>query len=145
MPDNQGKLCENEGVRAEANFMTVTRDLMQEQSAQILIVDDTPANLELLVGMLQHCGYRLKVAVNGRMALDVAKIKPPDLILMDICLPEMDGYEVCRCFKNDFALNHIPVIFVSALASADEKIKAFESGWLDRRKHSIVCENHGTG
>lgn len=111
--------------------MTAAHDFMQGQSAEILIVDDTPANLELLVGMLEHCGYRLKVAVNGEMALRVAKIKPPDLILMDICLPGMDGYNVCRCLKIDPDLQHIPLIFVSALASADEILKAFECGAVD--------------
>lgn len=112
-------------------FMTLARECMHEQSAEILIVDDTPANLELLVGMLQQCGYRLKVAVNGEMALHVAKIRPPDLILLDICLPGMDGYDICRCLKIDPDLQHIPVIFVSALASADEILKAFECGAVD--------------
>ena len=111
--------------------MTAAHDLMQDQNAEILIVDDTPANLEMVVGMLQHCGYRLKVAVNGEMALRVAKFDPPDFILMDICLPGMDGYEVCRCLKIDPDLHHIPVIFVSALASADEIIKALECGGVD--------------
>lgn len=126
-----GKLLENEGVCAVDNFMTAAHDLLQEQSAEILIVDDKPANLELLVGMLQHSGYRLKVAVNGEMALRVAKSKLPDLILMDICLPGMNGYDVCRCLKKDPDLHHIPVIFVSALASADEIIKALECGGVD--------------
>ena len=122
---------ENEGVYAVDDFMPLACDFMQDQSAEVLIVDDTPVNLELLVGMLQHCGYVVKVAVNGEMALRVAKIKPPDLILMDICMPEMDGYSVCQWFKIDADLHHIPVIFVSALVSADEKTKAFECGGVD--------------
>ena len=127
---NWAKSRERRGCTV-GNSMTLAQDLMQGQSAEILIVDDTLANLELLVGVLHHCGYRVKAAINGEMALRVAKIKPPDLILMDICLPGIDGYDVCRCLKNDAKFHHIPVIFVSSLASVDEKIKAFKCGGVD--------------
>ena len=113
------------------DYMPLAWDFMQEKSTEVLIVDDTPVNLQLLVGMLQHCGYAVKVAVNGEMALRVAKIKPPDLILMDISMPGMDRYSVCQSFKIDADLHHIPVIFVSVFASVDEKIKAFECGGVD--------------
>ena len=122
---------ENEGVCAVNDFLTLAGDFLQDQRAEVLIVDDTPVNLDLLVGMLQHSGYLVKVAVNGEMALRVAKTKPPDLILMDIGMPGMDGYQVCRLFKNDVDLYHIPILFVSALVSVDEKTKAFECGAAD--------------
>jgi len=97
----------------------------------ILVVDDTPANLQLLVGMLHEHGYRVRPVTSGRHALTAVRSEPPDLILLDITMPEMDGYEVCRRLKEDPATREIPVLFLSALTETADKVKAFAAGGLD--------------
>jgi putative two-component system response regulator len=97
----------------------------------ILVVDDTPENLTLLTQMLGDRGYRVQPVASGLFALKVAASDPPDLILLDIRMPEMDGFEVCRRMKEDTHLRDIPVIFISALTETDEKVKAFHSGGVD--------------
>jgi signal transduction histidine kinase len=98
----------------------------------ILVVDDTPENLRVLGDMLEHEGYEVQVATNGQDALEIAAAVPaPDLILLDIMMPEMDGYEVCRRLKADLTLQRIPVIFISALGMAEQKVKGFREGGVD--------------
>jgi CheY-like chemotaxis protein/GAF domain-containing protein len=97
----------------------------------ILVVDDTPANLRLLVTMLKQQGYEVRPTLNGKIALSAARAIPPDLVLLDIMMPEMDGYEVCRHLKADDRTKDIPVIFLSALDDARDKVKAFEAGGVD--------------
>ncbi|MDD5209173.1 MAG: hybrid sensor histidine kinase/response regulator [Elusimicrobiales bacterium] len=97
----------------------------------VLMVDDTPANLELLSVMLKIRGYRVRAAVSGKLALQAARNDPPDLILLDINMPEMSGYEVCAELKADEKLKNIPVIFLSALSETMDKVKAFGSGGVD--------------
>ena len=97
----------------------------------ILIVDDTPANLLVLAQMLKERGYKARPVPSGPLALDAARREPPDLILLDISMPEMDGYEVCRRLKNDPALRDIPVIFISALTETPDKVKGFQAGGVD--------------
>ncbi len=97
----------------------------------ILVVDDTPANLRLLTGMLKKLGYKVRAVSSGKFALQTAKHSPPDLILLDIMMPEMDGYEVCQRLKTDEELAEIPVIFISALNQTMDKVKAFEVGGVD--------------
>jgi two-component system sensor histidine kinase/response regulator len=97
----------------------------------ILIVDDTAANLQLLAALLRERGYRPRPVLSGELALQVAAADPPDLVLLDIDMPGMDGYEVCARFKNDPRLKDIPIIFISALTDALDKIKAFEAGGVD--------------
>lgn len=97
----------------------------------ILIVDDTPANLQLLSGMLKERGYRARAVPSGKLALQAAAAEPPDLILLDITMPDMDGYEVCTRLKADPKLAHIPVIFLSALTETLDKVKAFSAGGVD--------------
>ncbi len=97
----------------------------------ILIVDDMPHNLELLSAMLIKRGYVVRPALNGAMALRAAKATPPDLILLDINMPELNGYEVCRRLKNDQETRDIPVIFISALDETIDKVRAFEVGGVD--------------
>jgi len=105
--------------------------LSDATQSSILIVDDTPANLRLLSEMLEERGYRVRPAPNGKLALRSAKNDPPDVILLDIMMPEMDGYEVCRQFKEDEHLRNIPVIFISALTETFDKVKAFGLGGVD--------------
>jgi diguanylate cyclase (GGDEF)-like protein len=97
----------------------------------VLIVDDNPINLDLLSSMLQKQGYRVRVATNGVRALAAARSVQPDLVMLDINMPEMDGYEVCRRLKAGELTRDVPVIFISALDEAMDKVKAFQSGGAD--------------
>jgi two-component system sensor histidine kinase/response regulator len=97
----------------------------------ILIVDDIPANLKVLGGILKEEGYKIRPVLNGELALQVAEKEKPDLILLDIMMPGMDGYEVCRRLKQNPGLKDIPVIFISALNDTNDLVKAFESGGVD--------------
>lgn len=99
--------------------------------ADILIVDDTPDNIRLLSNMLLDQGYRVRKALNGPMALIAARSLPPDLILLDINMPEMNGYEVCQQLKEDAQTRTVPIIFLSALDSVLDKVKAFQLGGVD--------------
>ncbi|MFB2839004.1 adenylate/guanylate cyclase domain-containing protein [Floridanema evergladense] len=102
-----------------------------ETTANILIVDDTPDNLRLLSTMLAGQGYYVRKAINGQMALKAAEMSPPDLILLDVNMPLMNGYEVCQALKANPITSKIPVIFISALDQVIDKIKAFEVGGVD--------------
>jgi diguanylate cyclase (GGDEF)-like protein len=104
---------------------------IRENNEDILIVDDNPTNLDLLSGMLTQRQFRVRVATGGRRALMAARTCAPDLIMLDINMPDMDGYEVCRQLKADDETKDIPVIFISALDEAMDKVRAFESGGAD--------------
>jgi len=97
----------------------------------IMVVDDTPANLHLLTEMLKARGYKVRPVASGKFALQTAKHDPPDLILLDILMPEMNGYEVCERLQADEQLSEIPVIFISALDETLDKVKAFKVGGVD--------------
>lgn len=96
----------------------------------ILIVDDTPANLSLLAGLLKD-QYRIKVANNGTKALALAEADTPDLVLLDIMMPEMDGYEVCRRMKKMETMAHVPILFLTAKSSQEDEEMGFEAGAVD--------------
>ena len=102
-----------------------------ESPHQILLVDDNTTNLQLLRDTLDGYGYKLLAAKNGETALSIARKANPDLILLDIMMPEMDGYEVCKRLKADEATLHIPVIFVTALTDAEDEAKGLELGAVD--------------
>jgi signal transduction histidine kinase len=97
----------------------------------ILIVDDTLANLQVLTQMLTERGYKIRPANSGNIALKSVQSTLPDLILLDIQMPEMDGYEVCEKLKADNKTSDIPVIFISALSDVFDKVKAFSVGGVD--------------
>jgi putative two-component system response regulator len=99
--------------------------------ATIMVVDDIPENLKLLTQMLQGQGYRVLAFPSGAMALAAAAKSPPDLILLDINMPEMNGFEVCKRLKADHALKEIPVLFISALTETIDKVNAFSAGGVD--------------
>ncbi len=101
------------------------------QKGNVLIVDDTLPNLRVLAKMLIEHGYLVRGIPNGEMALSVSLSEPPDLILLDIMMPNMDGYDVCRQLKADPRTREIPVIFMSALDEAMDKVKAFAVGGVD--------------
>lgn len=104
---------------------------MNEKAPLILIVDDTPKNIQVVGNLLKDQNYRITAAQNGREALDVVGKVAPDLILLDIMMPEMDGYDVCRNLKQDPLLKDIPVIFLTALTESENLVKAFEVGGVD--------------
>jgi len=97
----------------------------------VMVVDDNPANLKLLDDMLRQHGYEVRSFPRGRLALAAADQEPPDLILLDINMPEMNGYEVCERLKSSALLSDIPVIFISALNATEDKVKGFRSGGAD--------------
>jgi putative two-component system response regulator len=99
--------------------------------ADILIVDDTLANLQLLANMLKSEGYKVRPASSGMMALQAVAKKQPNLILLDIKMPEMDGYEFCALLKSNPETKDIPVLFISALNDVSDKVKAFNVGGVD--------------
>ncbi|MDY6802464.1 MAG: response regulator [Cyanobacteriota bacterium] len=100
-------------------------------SATILVVDDKPINLRLLGRFLSDSGYEVRLAGDGELALKSVKTEPPDLILLDIMMPIIDGYEVCARLKNDPETRNIPIIFLSAQGEVFDKIKAFDLGAVD--------------
>ncbi|PKH55593.1 two-component system response regulator [Shewanella sp. Choline-02u-19] len=98
--------------------------------ATILVVDDTPGNIDILVGILSN-DYKIKVAIDGPKALALAQKNAPDLILLDVMMPGMNGYEVCERLKTDPLTSHIPVIFVTALAETADETQGFALGAVD--------------
>ena len=100
-------------------------------TGEILVVDDTPANLTLLRQMLSARGYNVQVCRTGEVAIKSATLMQPDLILLDIRMPDLDGYEVCRWLKTNPDTAEIPVIFISVLETTDEKVAAFQVGGAD--------------
>lgn len=97
----------------------------------ILIIDDVPENIRVLSHLLQEQGYKLRKAVSGPIGIRSARLSPPDLILLDIKMPQMDGYTVCQILKKDPVTHHIPIIFMSALDETWNKVQAFEVGGQD--------------
>ncbi|MTJ10314.1 diguanylate cyclase domain-containing protein [Anabaena sp. UHCC 0204] len=102
-----------------------------DNKGTILLVDDIPENLQLLSDLLVKLGYTVRSVTSGRMALKTVKVKRPNVILLDIKMPEMDGYQVCQALKADENLRSIPVIFISALDDVFDKVTAFKSGGVD--------------
>ncbi len=101
------------------------------KDAKVLIVDDTPANLDLLRDMLKPLGAQIFFATSGATALNIAKNALPDLILLDIMMPDMDGLETCRQLKATDRIDRIPVIFVTAKTEAEDLARGFEAGGID--------------
>ncbi len=103
----------------------------EENRGNILIVDDTPENLQVLSATLCDRGYKVRGVINGKMAIRAAISSSPDLILLDIKMPEMNGYEVCTQLKAQLQTSEIPIIFISALDEVLDKVKAFQIGGVD--------------
>lgn len=104
---------------------------MTDKKGSILAVDDTPASLKLLTEILTAEGYSVRSAVSGELALRSAIMNPPELILLDVRMPGMDGFEVCRQLKAEPATEEVPVIFVSAVSETEDKVRGFELGAVD--------------
>ncbi|MCA1754536.1 MAG: response regulator, partial [Spirochaeta sp.] len=96
-----------------------------------MVVDDSPTNLKLLDLLLTSSQYTVSTYTRGAAALDAARKNPPDIVLLDVNMPEMNGYEVCSHLKSTKELREIPVLFISANAESEEKVKAFEAGGVD--------------
>ena len=105
--------------------------MMAQELNNILVVDDTPQNLHLLVDILTKYEYKVRPVPNGKLALSAAEINPPDLILLDIMMPDLDGYQVCKKLKSNPKTKHIPIIFISAVSESVDKVKAFAMGGSD--------------
>jgi diguanylate cyclase (GGDEF)-like protein len=97
----------------------------------VLIVDDNPHNLRVVTDMMEESGYESVIALSGKKALGFIELQKPDLILLDVKMPELDGYEVCRILKNDPQTRDIPIIFLTVQSDLDDVIKGFESGAVD--------------
>jgi len=123
----------------------MNREVQEVVPAEILVVDDIPENLKLLTDILTERGYRVRPASGGNLALRSAAIRLPDLILLDIKMPDMDGYEVCRALKADEKSRDIPVIFISALHETGDKVRGFEAGGVPRtRNHAQLATTGGS-
>ncbi|MCL1465214.1 ATP-binding protein [Argonema galeatum] len=109
----------------------MSKNLTQPSKGNILVVDDQPNNLRVLSSMLTKHGYHVRKALNGQIAVSACQTVLPDLILLDIMMPNMDGYEVCQVLKADEKTREVPVIFISALDDVLDKVKAFRVGGID--------------
>ncbi len=103
----------------------------EHEKTVVMVIDDEPQNVDVLDDMLAEQGWGVRAFLDGGQALASAREEPPDLILLDIRMPGLDGYEVCRRLKRDDRLRAIPVIFLSAFSSSEDKVKAFEVGGVD--------------
>src|ERR1700690_1516153 len=101
------------------------------RNENIMVVDDEPENLKLLETVLRQKGYQVQSFPRGRMALEAAALRLPHLILLDVNMPEMNGYTVCERLKADARLSEVPILFLSALNDAEDKVKAFRAGGVD--------------
>lgn len=104
---------------------------MTSESATILAIDDTPLNLSILFGFLDHSGLKILIANDGEDGIRIAELANPDMILLDVMMPGIDGFETCRRLKKNQATRGIPVIFMTALSDISDKIRGFEAGAVD--------------
>ena len=105
--------------------------MQNDMTPKILVVDDASVDLEIMTDILRRSDYTVQSVSSGRMALRSVEVEKPDLILLDIKMPDMDGYEVCRCLKSDENSRAIPVIFISVLDEAADKVEGFNAGGVD--------------
>ena len=119
-------------MAAPAPLIGMERPLDERlREATVLVVDDIATNIKVIAGMLAEDGYSVKVAISGRKALEIVPVHRPDIILLDVMMPEMDGFEVCRRLKADPATADIPVIFLSAKDQAEDIVGGLELGAVD--------------
>ena len=115
-----------ESVRSTINF-----DKEKLSGMKVLMVDDTPSNLDILGHILKQVGLNVSVALNGTIALKIINEDKPDLVLLDIMMPDISGYDVCRKLKENDDTKDIPVIFITAMAQTEDLIEGFEVGGAD--------------
>ena len=104
--------------------------MLELSKCTVLVVDDTEANIDVLVEALDS-EYEVSVAMDGESALEAVDSEPPDIILLDIMMPEMNGYDVCRLLKSNSKTRNIPIIFLTAMSEIQNKTKGFELGAVD--------------
>ena len=131
MMEDLRRLSESAGAGAGASPDPTRQEANAPSKSNIMVVDDQPANLKLLEDLLTNLGHAVRSFPRGRLALEAAARNSPDLILLDINMPEMDGFEVCRRLKADDKLAGIPVLFLSALTETRDKVNAFRLGGVD--------------
>ncbi|MDY6931192.1 MAG: response regulator [Halobacteriota archaeon] len=117
-----------EKLGIEVNEVKSRLDRMADDRVKILIVDDEIDSLKSLKMALEFEGYAVVEAMNGPKALDIVYAEHPDLVLLDLMMPEMDGYEVCRKMRGDSKISHIPVIMLTCISEVDNKIEGIEVG-----------------
>ena len=115
-----------ESVRSAINF-----DKEKLSGMKVLMIDDTPSNLDILGHILKQVGLNVSVALNGIIALKIINEDKPDLVLLDIMMPDISGYDVCRKLKKNDDTKDIPVIFITAMAQTEDLIEGFEVGGTD--------------
>ena len=115
-----------ESVRSAINF-----DKEKLSGMKVLMIDDTPSNLDILGHILKQVGLNVSVALNGTIALKIINEDKPDLVLLDIMMPDISGYDVCRKLKKNDDTKDIPVIFITAMAQTEDLIEGFEVGGAD--------------
>jgi CheY-like chemotaxis protein len=118
-------------TQSSINIVENDTDETENPKGNILIVDDLIENLHFLYDILSKQGYKVRSVTNGKMALRTVRNNPPDVILLDIKMPDIDGYQVCSILKDDEETSDIPIIFLSALNEVFDKVKAFEVGGVD--------------
>ncbi|MCX5844790.1 MAG: diguanylate cyclase [Deltaproteobacteria bacterium] len=118
-------------LKAGESYGKQAEELRKENPPQILVVDDSPEIMDLLTDILTNHSYRVRPAFSGRMALKSVEAEVPDLIMLDVTMPEMDGYEVCRHLKSNEKSCSIPVIFISGIDEAANKVEGFNAGGID--------------
>src|SRR6267378_4384148 len=121
------RLREDPTTRA-MRVMAVTASAMTQDRQNILVVDDTAHNVKLLADILGARGYAVTTASSGKEALEKVAAEPPDIVLLDVVMPEMSGYEVCRAIRNTPETARLPVVMVTALDPGQERIKGIEAG-----------------
>ena len=110
-------------------------------NGSVLVVDDTPANLGILYELLSEANFEVRLAHNGLVALQVIQNNPPDLILLDIMMPDMDGYEVCRQLKADIKTKNIPILFLTAKSDVEDEYLGLELGAVDYIRKPFHAES----
>ena len=130
---SQGSIYPDELRDTEKSIFSVLGYKLKRHTdrGNILIVDDTPANVRILSDALMQCGYEICSAMSGERALEIVQDFVPDLILLDVMMPEMDGYAVCKRLKATLETQDIPIMFLSAIDNAHDRVKAFQVGGID--------------
>ena len=130
---SQGSIYPDELRDTEKSIFSILGYELQRRTdrGNILIVDDTPANVRVLSDALMQCGYEICSAMSGERALEIVQDFVPDLILLDVMMPEMDGYTVCKRLKATSETQDIPIMFLSAIDNAHDRVKAFQVGGID--------------
>jgi CheY-like chemotaxis protein len=119
-------------IKRSEKIMDISEaQLSQIKRKKILIVDDLPQNLQVLGNTLRNCGFQIAFATSGKQALSIAALKMPNLILLDMSMPEMDGLAVCKKLKEDIKTKNIPVVFLTAKTESESIMKAMKAGGND--------------